>query len=120
MWRDGINGSHGGVKALIAALAARAVDSLFHRVGGEHAECHRHSGFGGGVRDPLGGLASDVIEMWSLAANHRAQANYGVVTVLARQFGRYQGDFPGARHSHRVDLTGVRARARQRVHGARE
>ena len=105
-----LDGGHGGVEALVAALGAGAVDGLFQRVGGEHAEGDRHAGFHRDVGHALGGLGGHVIEMRRFAADHGAQADDGVVAVLAGQFAGHQRHFPGA--GNLDDVHSVRDRRR--------
>ena len=60
-------------------------------------------------------FAGHIIEVRCIAADHRAQANDGVVALLPRQLAHHHRQFPRPGNLHYFDIVGLPARARQRV-----
>ncbi len=83
-----LDGGHRGVVTLVAVLAAGAVERLFQRVGGEHAESDGNSDFERDVLQSARAFGSDEIEMRSIATDDGAQSDDGVKAVgVGQQLG---------------------------------
>ena len=109
------NRRHRCVEAFVAALCARTIDGLLHRVGGQHAHRNRNAGLGRNARQAARSFARDVIEVWSFSTNHRAERNHRVVSTLTCQRFHNERKFPRARNFDNVDIVGRPAHSRQRI-----
>src|SRR6185437_16214983 len=108
------------VKAFIPALEAGAVDGLFERLAGQHAECHWQARVE--LRDlhAVRDFAGHMFEMRCIAAYDATDANDGVATARCAEFFCCDRNFKRTRDAHEFDLFFRRARALQRIERASE
>ena len=83
---DHLDRGRGGLPALVAGLGAGPLDGLFDGVRRDDAEDHGNLGFHGNLGDALGRFGADVVEMGRRTANHRAEADDGVVATGGGHF----------------------------------
>src|SRR5947207_7966006 len=77
---------HSGVETSVARQAARTSFSLIPIVGGENAEDDWHAGFETNLLQSARRPSGHVIEVRSIAANHRPQRDNGIEAAPASQF----------------------------------
>lgn len=114
------DGAVGGFGALVAHLAAGAVEGLFHGVGGEDAVHDGDAGFAGGAGEALGVFASDVIKVGRIAADDAAETDDGVEAGRTGEVSDEDRHFPCARHAKDLDMVAGGAGAGEGFEGAGE
>src|SRR5919205_1577759 len=67
------------IPPLVSVRAAGAIARLIERLGGDHAERHRHAEVAGDVGDAARRLRGHVVEVRRLAANDGAEADHRLV-----------------------------------------
>ena len=95
--------SGGCLATLVTFAAADAIDGLLMRLDGEDAEAHRDTGCHPGVRDTTGGLARDVLEVRSVAANDAGENHDSIKTRLSA-VQRRQSNLERAGHRYNHDV----------------
>ena len=112
------DGGDGGVVALIAAFAARAIDGLLDGIRGQYSEGHGYAALEGHCRQPAGSLRRHVVKMRCFSADYGSQGDDCIVTFLPRQRFRYQRQLPGTWNFDDFHVIRISTRALQRVRGA--
>src|SRR5581483_8221248 len=111
-----LDGCHSGIKTLVTGLAAGSIRGLFFCVGRQHSERHGYACLGGSRGDPTRSLSGNIIEMRRVAANHSAQAYYGVRLLMGDKCPGSQRNFPGTRNVHDIDSPEIGAMLLERIH----
>ena len=96
-------GGFGALDSFIAYVAAGAMDRLFERFAGEHAEQHRHARVQPGLHQPDAHRPIDVLVVRRLAANHRPQGEHGDVFAALGQPIGHQRNLERPGHPGHVD-----------------
>ena len=94
----------GRVPAFVSVIAAGASFRLGEVFAREEAESDRHVEFGDCLRQAARGFVRDVIEVRSLASDHRADGDYGVVALRGGEVASGTGKLPSARHPNHVGV----------------
>ena len=76
---DHLDSADRAVVALIARLGAGPLDGLLDILRGQNAKENRHAAFQRNGGDPLGDLVADVVIVAGGTADHRTQADDGVI-----------------------------------------
>ena len=87
----------------MAFAATDPIDGLLMRLDGEDSEAHRYPSRHPSVRDPAGGLARDVLEVRSVAANDAGENHDSIKTRLSA-VQRSQPNLERARHRYNHDV----------------
>lgn len=99
-----LDGTEGGIGALVARLGAGTLDGLFNGVGGKETEADRDAGLQRDLGQSFGCLVSDIHVMAGLSTDDATEADDGVVTsCLGKSLGGHR-QFPGTRHPNLVDV----------------
>jgi hypothetical protein len=112
------DGGDRGIVALVAALAASAIDGLLDRVSGQYSEGHGDTAFEGNCRQSVGSLRRHVVEMRCFSADHGSQGDDPIETFLRGQRLGDQRQLPGTWNFDDLDVIRISARALQRVSSA--
>ena len=114
------DGAHGRFCTFIAHFAARAIESLFHCVGGEDAVGDRDAGVFGDGTDAFGTLSGNVIEVGRVAADNAAQADDCIGIAKAGKFCNHHWHLPGTGHFEDFEVFGFGTGAGERIECAVE
>ena len=109
------DGAESRFESFVAALQARAIDSLLQRIAGKHAKHHRNACVHLRQLQPARGFGANVIVMRGFAAQDASDGDDRIVTAGLRQFLRGQRQFERTRHVYDVHIFIRCATALQRV-----
>ena len=104
MDRHHLDRCNGGLESLVARLHAGAVQRLFQRLAGQHAEAVRHARLLLRLADAARNLRVDRLVVRRLAAQQAAQRDDRIHRFRLRQGARRRGNLPRAGHAHPLHL----------------
>ncbi len=113
-----LDGRQRGLFAFVAVFAAGAVEGLLFVEGGQHAEDDGLTGLDVYFGDAVGYSLADVIEVWGLALDDAAQAEYGVDVLFFGLPEGAEGELEGAWYVLADDVFFPDTVFEQRLYGA--
>ena len=92
------------IVALVACLGAGPFDGLLDILRGQYSKENGYAAFQRHGGDPLGDLVADVVIMAGGTADHRAEADDGVIPAALCHLGRHQRDLKGSGNPRHMNV----------------